>query len=148
MNPAIAFLCRQPNPDGLTVDRVLGMTYSELEHKHDWVQWAFPTWERSHFNPTAPTVTFAEADAAPMEAHVSLHRLAAVYITFLTRTQEWRHLNNHNHLRITRLLKSLRLFGLDVMAQNVAAIAFEASPVTETTRRLWNEALTLEIPRV
>ena len=146
MNRAIEFLCGAANPDGLTVQQVLAMTDDEMEAKHDWVQWAFPTWEPSRYNPTAPIVLPSEIDSTLLEARVNLKAMEIHYLHFLMTTQHWRHPNDHNHLRICRLIKSLRLFRLRGDAEEIYAFAIRATSYSDETRRHWFDALNERLP--
>ena len=147
MNPAIAFLNGTTNPDGLTVGAVLAMTNDELEAKHDWVQWAFPTWQRSRYNPTAPIVLPSETHGDLLVAKANLVYLAERYLDFLSATRHWRHPNDHNHLRISRLIQSLRLFQLRSRAEDVYAFAIRATSYSDETRRHWFDALNERLPQ-
>lgn len=59
--------------------------------------------------------------------------------------KNWQTRGNHNHLRITRAIRSLRLFGLEEEAQRVfdavSKSALEANCISENTMRYWTKAL-------
>lgn len=104
-----------------------------LEAVHDFIQWLFPLAEPSPVNPLAPVLDreTVEAFAARPELRESLRvsflRMLRFYgiemrpgppqtvglaANFPERAANWLHPGNHNHLRITRILKSLALLGL------------------------------------
>ena len=104
-----------------------------LEPTHDYIQWLFPLRERSGFNATAPVLddaAIAEFLARPElreKVRTSFVRMLLFYgftlkdeprlrvvraSSFSERAQVWLNWSNHNHLRITRILKSLKLLGL------------------------------------
>ena len=106
----------------------------ELERTHDYIQWLFPLTERSAFNSQAPTVdaeTIQEFRARPElreNLRASFVRMLAFFgfslledeplrvvpaDDFAGQAQNWLTPSNHNHLRITRILKALRLLGLE-----------------------------------
>ena len=146
VNPGIAFLCGIANPDGLTVKQVLAMTDDELEAKHDWVQWAFPTWLPSRYNPDAPVILPSEVHGGLQVEKANLKLMTSRYYDFLTATRHWRHPNDHNHLRISRLIQSLRLFGLRTDAEEIYAFAIRATSYSDETRRHWFDALNERLP--
>ena len=107
--------------------------HDHLEMVHDYIQWLFPLREPSMFNSSAPLVTdntvaaFA-GDAALGNAlkrslvimldfyGLALHEEADVRISespsFASRRGNWVVPYNHNHLRLTRILTSVRILGL------------------------------------
>jgi hypothetical protein len=109
-----------------------------LEEIHDFIQWLFPLPERSQANPHAPVIDRADIDAFRASPELqerlrtSFRRMVRFYgLTFQQgetpgvvrapdfelRARNWLTLHNHNHLRITRILRSMRLLGLDVEAK-------------------------------
>jgi hypothetical protein len=92
---------------------------ARLEDVHDFIQWMFPLTEPSPVNPEAPVLdpdTIREIRSRPeiqQNARRSIERMRAFY----ERSGHWITPGNHNHLRITRILKSLRLMGLDPEAE-------------------------------
>lgn len=104
-----------------------------LERTHDYIQWLFPLKERSGFNPHAPVLDekaigeFRRRPELRKKLHTSFVRMLLFYgftlkdgtplqvvraSSFADRSQVWLSWMNHNHLRITRILKSLKLLGL------------------------------------
>lgn len=115
---------------GRSLADVLAFDDAALERIHDYIQWLFPLVERSGANPGAPRLD--EAAIAAFRASPSLRaklraafdRMLAFYglrrngervvedATFASRAQ-WLTPGNHNHLRLTRIITSLRLLGLE-----------------------------------
>jgi hypothetical protein len=104
-----------------------------LEQTHDYIQWLFPLRERSGFNVTAPVLDdqaiaeFLARRELRQNLRTSFVRMLLFYgftlkdgpplrvaraSSFTERGQVWLSWVNHNHLRITRILKSLKLLGL------------------------------------
>lgn len=81
------------------------------EREHDFIQWLFPLDEKSMAVPTSPVIrepeiTFIKESAV---AQISLDTSIARYKEFLNRNNGWHSAHDHNHLRITRVLKCLKL---------------------------------------
>ncbi len=135
------WLLGTPNHDNLTPDWILQASDEELERRHDWVQWAFPINTMSRFNPEAPLVT--ERDMRSMtKAQLNVYRdLVTRYVQFLSASKHWRSPGDHNHLRITRLIISLRLAGMHDRAGEIYRIACDYGHPTPTSRRFWDDAM-------
>lgn len=138
--------------EGRTLEEILEWDDDALETTHDYIQWLFPLPERSAFNPRAPVLTEAEMAAAREDERVqqnlrrALERMRAFYgVTPDTdsRPKQWACASDHNHLRITRILRSLRLLG---RGEDAAAFYRDVSrydaPVEERAKRFWREAVT------
>ncbi|NET02671.1 MAG: hypothetical protein F6K62_11860 [Sphaerospermopsis sp. SIO1G2] len=125
---------------GRLLTEIWQQDYTWLEKIHDYIQWLFPLNEKSRFNFDAPILT--DEDIQIFRKHLSLRKNlskslklmlgfyglscqtsenGAIHIqvnqSFSERKQNWVWFSNHNHLRITRILKSLRLLGLEKYAQ-------------------------------
>jgi Opioid growth factor receptor (OGFr) conserved region len=119
-----------PDAEGRTLANLWAFSDREMEAAHDFIQWMFPLREPSRFNPDAPLVT--DADVAEFQADPalrdSLRRSFGRFLAFLglvieggrvlggadfaRKSEVWRY-PNHNWLRITRVLASLRMLGLE-----------------------------------
>ncbi len=108
--------------------------YDRLEYTHDYVQWLFPTRSRSQFNSSAPTLDeeqirdFRYSERLQAELHASFRQMLDFYGFCLregegqmtierspgwkARFENWMTPENHNFLRITRIMTSLRTLGL------------------------------------
>ena len=85
------------------------------EKTHDYIQWVFPTREKSVYNPLAPVVHDPNKIATPFMRE-SLFR----FLDFLNRNRDsWIRKGNHNQLRISRVLASLLLFRYKEEASNL-----------------------------
>jgi hypothetical protein len=119
---------------GRTHAAILAWDDVRLEQVHDYIQWLFPLPERSGANPSAPLLdpeSIAAISADPsMQARLraGFVRMVAFYgfeqrqgeliegAGFAQAAENWMSPGNHNHLRITRMLRSLRVLGLDAEA--------------------------------
>ena len=134
-HPLIAFYRDGARDDaGRTLDQILMWDDDRLESIHDFIQWLFPLSERSGANPSAPVLDAATVaafeDTRVMREHLraALDRMLRFYglawdagastptlllaPNFADRARNWLSLTNHNHLRLTRILRSTRLLGL------------------------------------
>ncbi|HZD75673.1 MAG TPA: opioid growth factor receptor-related protein [Acidobacteriaceae bacterium] len=117
--------------DGRSFDEILGWEDARLEMVHDYIQWIFPLPERSGANPWAPVLdaatiaTFRGDSEMQGRLHMAFLRMLAFYgfvlegdavvegQRFAVASRNWLHAGNHNHLRLTRMLRSLRVLGLE-----------------------------------
>ena len=151
---------------GRRLDEILAWDDERLEAVHDFIQWLFPLEEPSQFNLAAPLLT--PADIREFRADPTLRqnllRSAARMLAFygFNVTEGDGHFAvkpsqqfgarqdvvyggfNHNHLRITRILKSLTLLGLgDVAHKFLAAIqaSDENKTLPDESLWYWNDAV-------
>ncbi len=133
------YLGQRPDLRGRKIEAIWGWDNVRLEVEHDYIQWLFPLVEKSRFNPDAPVLTAVDIQAFQSSEDLK-HRLLTSFKcmlqfyglqlaedngiisittaeTFSQRREDWLSWGNHNHLRITRILTSLRLLGLDDYAQ-------------------------------
>lgn len=123
-----------PDDRGRFLHEIQNWPDEDLEITHDYIQWLFPLRERSAFNLRAPILdakTIAAFRANPKlrtNFKASFIRILTFYgftlledppvrvipaSSFPERAENWLTPGNHNYLRITRILKSLRLLGLE-----------------------------------
>lgn len=118
--------------EGRRLDEILAWDDDALEEVHDFIQWLFPLPEPSRFNPDAPLLGAEDVAAFRQDPalRANLRRSFERILPFLglTETAEGEVVKgpnfaarapevwarpNHNWLRITRILRSLRLLGLE-----------------------------------
>jgi hypothetical protein len=133
---------------GRTADDVIAMSDEELEAYHDWVQWLFPLPTASAAVPGSPVLTESDIAAirADPQAIATLERASERLIQFYRRTDHWLARYDHNHLRISRVIQSLRLLVGPDAAQHFYEAVLErheaaGAPVNENSLRYWREAL-------
>ena len=155
---------------GRYLNEMLQWPDSRLEEVHDYIQWMFPLAERSGFNIHAPLLTVSEigqfrsnpelrqnlkasfvrilgfyglilSGSRPLEVKRALH--------FEEASLNWITPGNHNHLRITRILKSLLTLGLEeeahafyVCLEDIysAECAKTCPGISEATFSFWQRA--------
>ncbi|KAI1812210.1 hypothetical protein GGS20DRAFT_42151 [Poronia punctata] len=130
------------DPKGRTLDEILSWSDTELERCHDYIQYVFPLAEQSAANYHAPVldeetvVIFRNSPALQENVMRTLKRMVSFYGFALAEEDEekisetaslnilpngngnsrglshWLVPMDHNHLRITRIIRSLRILGL------------------------------------
>lgn len=131
----LEFFRGAPLANGLRLVDMWDWSFDQLEDAHDYIQWMFPLDTPSSVNPDAPLVTeetaraFAWDDVLKDRLHKSLAVMLKFYglerlvlpdgklaviraATFPERRGVWIWPHNHNHLRLTRIIRSLTLLGL------------------------------------
>lgn len=120
---------------GRTLAEILAWDDERLEAVHDYIQWLFPLPEPSGANPTAPILdpgtieTFRGSLAMRERLRTAYERMLRFYglravsgssgivvergRDFAARANNWLRPMNHNHLRLTRILRSTLLLGLE-----------------------------------
>ena len=146
MSRIINFLIGDESDD---VDRLvhdyIDMDDAEWESDHRMIQWAFPLPEPSGAQPGSPIAT--QDDYNTISIHPVLKgrllMLLGRYIAFLDRTYNWRRAKDHNHLRITRVLRCLTLSGLgDVAVEFHGYVTtITQGDIGKETLHYWSEAL-------
>lgn len=168
--PCSAFLSGEMNPK-YTIYQLMHFTDDQLESKHDYIQYAFPIKTPSGFNPIAPILSKKEIKwingANGLKARINLKnmfiRMLQFYgftlidtpeiikceysSTFSESAKNWLTPNNHNFLRITRILISLRLLGLSEYAIAFYRILDELYSmipdiISKKTYKYWANAVT------
>jgi len=132
----IAFYREQEaNNNGVTLQQILAWDDTRLESVHNYIQWLFPLKTVSGPNPTAPILdnstiqTFQSNPALKNQVLRSFRRMLTFYglqmdegsklisraANFNARASVWLHQpsGHHNFLRITRILESMKLLGLN-----------------------------------
>ena len=96
---------------GRNISEVLNFDNGALEAVHDYIQWLFPLPETSAFNPFAPVLTASDIEALKRSPRVqeSLEKATARMLQFYRQNTNWLTAVDHNHLRITRIIRSLAL---------------------------------------
>jgi hypothetical protein len=128
------YLGEVPDSEGRTIHDILNFDLRELETVDNYIQWLFPVKERSQFNPNAPVLSDQDI-AAFRRSEVLKRTLLDAFIKMLgfyglelkdhkiVRSSAWDQRKrwvapfNHNFLRISRILTSLKLLGLEEYAQ-------------------------------
>jgi Opioid growth factor receptor (OGFr) conserved region len=153
---------------GRTIDEVWAFSAVRLELTHDFIQWLFPTRDRSRFNLGAPTLTdatvavFRESSDLRDRLRRSLDVMLAFYglrrdvdasgdvsiepaPELAIRGPMWWNSGNHNHLRVTRIISSFSILGLEPEARALQACLERIrrqndTGISDETARYWARA--------
>ncbi|MCJ1386740.1 hypothetical protein MMC17_009866 [Xylographa soralifera] len=162
-DPAIA----SRDTKGRTLGSILAWNDRKLESCHDYIQVIFPLPEASAFSYVAPVVnkaTFEAFHSRPdlqAQLRASLTRMLGFYgfelqetehgpeITrgpdFASASKNWVTRFDHNHLRITRIIRSLRVLGLEQEARAFftalqAVYKSSAGRISQKSMMFWTRA--------
>ena len=132
---------------GRTVFEVVAMSDQDIEQIHDFIQWLFPLDQPSGANRRAPTLNAEDVAAihASGLAQIALAAGTDRMAHFYQRNSHWLVDHDHNHLRITRIIKSLRLLRGPGEAEDFRQIILRRDeqagrPVSAGSRQHWINA--------
>ena len=100
------------HPEGYSVQDILGESDSWLEQCHDYIQWCFPLMSPSRAVPGSPYLrSISEVNDLMTSTKVRENMTALTHrmLRFYKYTTQWLNYMDHNHLRISRIIQSLRL---------------------------------------
>jgi hypothetical protein len=153
---------------GRKIEDIWKFSYEDLESIHDFIQWLFPLDVTSVHNSNAPVLTEADQKVFHQDQKLRSNLLKSfdvmmnfygfertnkaglVFISksanFGVRSSNWLRPYNHNHLRISRILKSLRLLGMGAESKAFFLILSNeiyptySSVISEKTFEIWKAA--------
>ncbi|KAL8793041.1 MAG: hypothetical protein Q9195_004352 [Heterodermia aff. obscurata] len=162
---------KAPDAQGRNLSDILSWSDSRLEYSHDYIQTLFPLPERSPVDPSAPIIdhaTFTAFRSRPeirVRLRLALERICQFYGfrfqetdeggsfriekqgsgRFEARARNWVSRFNHNHLRITRIIRCLRVLGLDEEAKAffdaVKKVRNETGRISDRSLMFWTRAM-------
>ena len=137
----------ETNSSGWLLSHVWKFNDTQIENTHTFIQWVFPTDEPSRATPGSPVLDEEQISEIQNSetAKTNLKKSAEWYFNFLRRNSLWRKPYDHNHLRITRVLKSLRLLCGDDEAdyykqQFWQLLGSDVSRIPSKTIEYWEDA--------
>ncbi|KAL8822231.1 MAG: hypothetical protein Q9191_007028 [Dirinaria sp. TL-2023a] len=160
-----------PDSQSRTLTSILQWPNDRLEYSHDYIQWLFPLPERSPIAPSAPVIdrqTFLAFRSRPElydRLRDALGRICRFYgfeargpgpdggfrmerlpdTEFRARSRGWVSRFNHNHLRITRIIRSLRVLGLEhearVFFEAVEGVYEDTGKIGQRSLMFWRRAM-------
>ncbi len=138
---------KTPDYRGRILVVLLQQSDHEAETTHDYIQWLFPLDEPSRSVNGTPVLTELDIDEIKESslAQGNLAKSARWFLGFLERNQHWVTKYDHNHLRITRVIKSLRLLASDKAADEFKDKVFgylgdDLNLIDPKARSFWNSA--------
>lgn len=108
------------------IDSIFNYDDYELEGDHAFIQWVFPTFRSSAFNPTAPIISLNEIKELRKDPKIIewLNKFKIKMFTYwgLIKSDDIelgiygdiKLLNGHNGLRLSRAIECLTLFGIEI----------------------------------
>lgn len=114
------------DPFGRTRKLILLFSEEQLENTHNYIQWLFPTFTQSNFNDTSPVLD--EKFINSLENKNKICQLLQEHFDLMynfyfnpktLRPYHWLSKNNHNFLRITRMLLCLKYFNYNFNYRNI-----------------------------
>ena len=148
------------NYNGYTLSDIWEFNDIQLEKQHNYIQWIFPLEKRSSFNIFCPIVRNISLydDLIIRNNMIKSFSMMLKFYGFILKDNKilkhnyearkviWISKNNHNFLRITRILKSLSLFKLNYYAiefYKVLLLVYEENKdiISEKTIQYWTEAI-------
>src|SRR6056300_1424205 len=98
-----------PDSLGRRLSDIWAFSDTEIERTHNFIQWIFPLAEPSLSVPGSPTLTSCDIAVLRLSdaAKTSIVKSGDWYTAFLSKNPHWKARYDHNHLRVTRAIKSL-----------------------------------------
>lgn len=136
------------NTNGIHYLDILNFTLEELEKTHNYIQWIFPLPTVSQFQPSAPIISIRQIEELRKDKKIlgNIMRATDRMAEFYLNSSHWLNHNDHNFLRITRILTCLNLFGLYEMSRKfydeITRLIFTSGfNIQDITLKYWREAL-------
>ncbi len=136
-----------PDHRGRLLSMLWKQTDDDAENNHDYIQWMFPLDEPSQAVNGAPVLNDFDIDEIRQNqmAINNLEESVRWFLGFLERKDHWVTKYDHNHLRITRAIKSLRLLTSDLVAERFRYKVIELagnnlSLIDQKARDFWASA--------
>ena len=142
------FLTNQANDfKGRNLDLIWQYSDAEIDSNHDFIQLIFPTNKPSrnsfhgYYLDNELLIDQLRNNAVVKE---NLMKSAAWFLGFLGRNKSWTSGYDHNQLRITRAIESLRLLVSDEAAneffQSILSLVKDPAIINPATIKFWEEA--------
>ncbi len=136
-----------PDHQGRYLSDIWKFSDQQIETTHDFVQWVFPLAEPSGAFPGAPVLEPAEIDLIHKSspATMNLEKSGQWFVDYLARSKTWLRSHDHNHLRITRMIKSQRLLLGELAAESTKARVLQMAtktkaPIDDVAYEYWRAA--------
>lgn len=139
---------RLRNSEGVTITDVHEFTDFELETDHLFIQWLFPNRRASRVNPEAPLLT-SNAVLAVQASEIAtrnFEKSVEVMKGFYDRNDHWLAYEDHNHLRISRMIEAIasilgRLPASRFLTEIEKRATDAGDPIHPTAHRIWRGRL-------
>lgn len=116
-----------PDLKGRFLADIWAFSDKKIEQTHDFIQWIFPLDEPSKAVWHAPVLIDEEIydilDSAKAKENIIISQ--KWFLRFLINTDAWLVPRNHNHRRVSRMIKSIRLLHSDQAADQCISMLLE-----------------------
>ena len=140
------------NQEGYSLDEIMNFDGNQLEQCHSYIQWLFPLDEPSFAVPSSPILNKHQIEEIRDNTDIqdkvieALNLMIKFYRFGESGTKHWTSPRNHNYLRLTRMIKSLKLLGLQEHANSLYEKLCEEYEgnrykIGEITKEYWDEAI-------
>lgn len=133
--------------EGRAIYDIWQFSNDQLEYTHNYIQWIFPLLDWSEMIPGAPYIDKNDVEEIRNDEEIQdnfIHSLAMMQ-KFYTSHDEWLSPGDHNHYRITRIIKSVSLLNSKENAEEfykaIMEKVEEKMPVTFESLEYWREAV-------
>lgn len=147
---------------GRSISDIWSMSMDELEYTHDYIQWIFPTNQKSKANKDSVVLTKEMIDFIKVSPEIQNNIITSfilmtkfygfdyneydktLKVEIPTNEMKWISPLNHNFLRITRIIKSLRLCGREDLAERFYTAVDDVTynhRYCDISRKYWKKAL-------
>ena len=137
-----------PDSHGRYHADILRFSDQELEETHDYIQWLFPLREESKAVPGSPYFENEEVVQILKNNEDVQENIVAALVRmerFYRDNDFWLRQGDHNHLRITRILKSISLLSSKENAVDfydfIMRRVQDAQPVTAESLEFWKKSI-------
>lgn len=137
----------EPDIYGRMLSDIWNFTDAKIEKEHNFIQWVFPTSTPSISVPGSPLLEIEEIKQIrkSIAAVENLYNSSEWFFSFLERNNFWIKAQDHNHLRITRIIQSLRLLGdadeADFFREQVLRLlGNDLNKIPPRTIKFWKDA--------
>ena len=171
-DPIIRFYSGTGTDDcGRRIEEIWQWDHVRFEGVHNYIQWLFPLEVRSQFNPSAPVLTDQTVDVFRQDATLRLRLKRSLQVmldfyglqllepdnepiriiralNFNTNSSKWLIQGNHNHLRLTRIISSTKILGLETYSAALFKCLTEIyndypGKISPNTYQYWRNAVPL-----
>lgn len=145
---------KAPVANGHRRETLLHMSDQEMETNHAYIQWAFPTPHKSKSISSAPILDLSSAIWLANNADFVkfLEDMTERFLAFLQKSQAWRHGFNHNQLRVSRIVESLRILHSYELAhwfyETVLGFISSSDPHIEKAKSIWSQKIDPKYDRI
>ena len=99
------------NGEGLTLAQIWEFDDEQIERNHSFIQWVFPTDLKSGSNNLSAVLSVTELEMLQNNDAIArnIEKSISWFLSFLSKYNHWITNYNHNHLRVSRIIRSTAL---------------------------------------